>query len=127
MAKWVHSNVLDNGLNAIKTNCTHMLLIKAYNIGDSYATVMSNMVADVTMVSGDYTLSSSASNRVLTTASGKSVNATNGSGISPDLHFAFTDGSSTVYWVTDETSNQVVTAGNPVNFPQLTYTANQPT
>ena len=29
MAKWVHSNVLDNGLNAIKTNCTHMLLIKA--------------------------------------------------------------------------------------------------
>ena len=127
MAKWVRSGVLDNGLNDIKTNATHMLLIKAYTLADSYATVVGNIVADVTMVSGDYTLANSGSNRTLTTAAGKSATASAGSGASPDLHFAFTDGTANVIWVTDETSDQVVTSGNTVNFPQLVYTSNQPT
>lgn len=127
MAKWVRSGVLDNGLNDIKTNATHMLLIKAYTLADSYATVVSNIVADVAMVSGDYTLGSSGSNRTLTTASGKSATASANSGASPNLHFAFTDGTANVIWVTDETSDQVVTSGNTVNFPQLVYTSNQPT
>jgi len=127
MAKWVRSGVLDNGLNDIKTNATHMLLIKAYTLADSYATVVGNIVADVTMVSGDYTLANSGSNRTLTTASGKSATASASSGASPNLHFAFTDGTANVIWVTDETSDQVVTSGNTVNFPQLVYTSNQPT
>lgn len=127
MAKWVRSGVLDNGLNDIKTNATHMLLIKAYTLADSYATVVGNIVADVTMVSGDYTLANSGSNRTLTTASGKSAAASASSGAGPNLHFAFTDGTANVIWVTDETSDQVVTSGNTVNFPQLVYTSNQPT
>jgi len=127
MAKWVRSGVLDNGLNDIKTNATKMLLIKAYTLADSYATVVSNIVAEATMINGDFVLYSSGSNRVLTTAAGKSATASAGSGATPDLHFAFTDGSANVIWVTDETSDQVVTAGNTVNFPQLVYTSNQPT
>lgn len=127
MAKWVRSGVLDNGLNDIKTNATKMLLIKAYSAGDSYATVAGNIVAEVTMTGTDYTLGSSGLNRTLTTASGKSGTATANSGASPNLHFAFTDGSANVIWVTDETSDQVVTSGNTVNFPQLVYTSNQPT
>ncbi|OQB10829.1 MAG: hypothetical protein BWY21_00136 [Parcubacteria group bacterium ADurb.Bin216] len=127
MAKWVRSGVLDNGLNDIKTNATHMLLIKAYTLADSYATVVGNIVADVTMTSGDYTLASASSNRTLTTASGKSATASAGSGASPNLHIAFTDGSANVIWVTDETSDQVVTSGNTVNFPSIVYTSNQPT
>jgi len=127
MAKFVHSDVLDGGLNAIKNGATHMLLIKAYAAGDSYATVVGNALADVTMVSGDYTLSSSGNNRVLTTAAGKSATASANSGAAPNLHIAFTDGSAKVLWVTDETSDQVITSGNTVNFPQLTYTSNQPT
>lgn len=128
MAKWVRSGVLDNGLNDIKTVATAMVLLKAYTAGDSYATVAGNIIATVTMASGDYTLSGAAgSPRVLTTASGKSATASANSGASPDLHIGFTDGTANVIWVTDETSNQVVTSGNTVNFPQLTYTSNQPT
>lgn len=127
MAKWVASSVLDNGLNQIKNNATHMLLIKAYTAADSYATVVGNIVADVTMTGTDFTLSSSGANRLVTTAAGKSATASANSGATPDLHFAFTNGTDTVYWVTDETSDQVVTSGNTVNFPQLTYTSNQPT
>jgi hypothetical protein len=127
MAKWVTSGVLDNGLNHIKNNSTRMLLIKAYAASDSYATVISNQLAEATMVSGDFTLSSSGLNRVVTTASGKTATVTANSGASPNLHIAFTDGSANVIWVTDETTDQVITSGNVVNFPSLTYTSNQPT
>ena len=128
MAKWVRSGVLDNGLNDIKTNATAMVLLKAYAAGDSYATVAGNIIATVTMTSTDYTLSGSAgAPRVLTVASGKTATASANSGAAPDLHIGFTDGSANVIWVTDETSNQVVTSGNTINFPSnITYTANQP-
>jgi hypothetical protein len=127
MAKWVTSGVLDNGLNHIRNNSTRQLLIKAYAAGDSYATVVGNQLAEATMVSGDFTLSSSGLNRVVTTASGKTATVTANSGASPNLHIAFTDGSANVIWVTDETTDQVITSGNVVNFPSLTYTSNQPT
>lgn len=128
MAKYSHSDVLDGGLSAIKSNATKMLLIKAYSAADSYATVTGNKVAEVTMTSTDYTLSGSdGAARVLTTASGKSATASANSGATPNLHIAFTDGAAKVLWVTDETSDQVVTSGNTVNFPSITYTSNQPT
>lgn len=128
MAKWVRSGVLDNGLNDIKSNATAMVLLKAYTAGDSYATVASNIIATVTMATGDYTLSSSGSNRVLTVGSGKTAVASANSGATPNLHVGFTDGTANVIWVTDETSDQVVTSGNTVNFPSnITYTSNQPT
>lgn len=128
MAKWVRSGVLDNGLNDIKNTATAMVLLKAYTAGDSYGTVAGNIIATVAMVSGDYTLSGAAgAPRVLTTAAGKSATASANSGAAPNLHIGFTDGTANVIWVTDETSDQVVTSGNTVNFPQITYTANQPT
>lgn len=127
MAKFVSPDVLDSGLNYIKTNASKMLLIKAYTVSDSYATVIGNSVGEVAMVSGDYTLSSSGLNRVLTITSGKTATASAGSGATPNLHLAFTNGSSEVIWVTDETSDQVITSGNTINFPALTYTSNQPT
>lgn len=198
MAKWVDSDVLDLGINRVKTNAIVMHLLKTYAAADSYATVVANSIANVSMASGDYTLGSSGSDRTLTTAAGKSSTATgtstqydsgtataggastltdsakafttnvhanralyivSGTGagqarriasntgtvitvgtawttnpdatsvyrITDDLHIAFVDSTnSKVLWVTDETSNQVVTAGNTVNFPSLVYTANQP-
>jgi hypothetical protein len=127
MAKYAHADVLDNGLNQIKNNAIRMLLLKAYSAADSYATVTGNAICTVAMVSGDYTLSGAdAAPRVLTVAA-KTGTASAGSGATPNLHIAFTDNVSKVLWVTDETSDQVVTSGNTVNFPSLTYTSSQPT
>ena len=126
MAKWVSSAVQDNGLNHIKNNATKMLVISAYTLGDSYATVYANRLnAGVTMTSGDYTLSGTTT-RTITTAAGKTDTATATVGIT-DKHFAFTDGSANVFWVTDETSDRAVYTGDLLNFPQLAYTVNQPT
>jgi len=130
MPKWVHADVLDGGLNAIKSNANSMRLLKAYTAGDSYSTVNStNTIASVAMAAGDYTLADAvAGARKLTTASGKSATASASSGASPDLHLAFVDtANSKVLWVTDETTDQVVTSGNTVTFPAVVYTSSQPT
>jgi hypothetical protein len=126
MAKYAHADVLDGGLNAIKSNSLRMLLLKTYAAGDSYATVTGNALCIVAMASNDFTLSGAdGAARVLTTAA-KSGTATASSGAAPDLHIAFTDNAGRVLWVTDETSDQVVTSGNTINFPSLTYTSSQP-
>lgn len=126
MAKWVRAGVLDSGLNDIRNAATTMLLISNYVAGDSYAVVFGNRLnAGVAMIPADYTLASVGNNRTLTTASGKTANAT-ASAAAPDLHIAFTDGAANVIWVTDEISNQPITNGNPLTLPALVYTNQQP-
>lgn len=127
MAKWAHSDVLDNGINAIKTGALRMILVSTYAAGDSYATIQANKLAEATVANADFALGSSGSNRTLTIAAGKSATASATAAGTPDLHIAFTNNVDKVLWVTDETSNQPITSGNTVNFPQLVYTANQPT
>ena len=126
MAKYAHADVLDGGLNAIKNSAIRMLLLKAYAAGDSYATVTGNAICTVAMVTGDYTLSGADNAPRVLTVAAKSGTASASSGASPNLHIAFTDNVSKVLWVTDETSDQVVTSGNTINFPSLTYTSSQP-
>jgi anthranilate phosphoribosyltransferase len=126
MAKWAHADVLDNGPAYIKANCNKLAVISAYTSGDSYATVNAAILAEATMANADFTLASSGNNRTLTTASGKQDTAANAGGTAS--HLAFVDTvASKVLWVTDETSGQVIFIGNPVTFPSLVYTSNQPT
>ena len=128
MAKYAHPDVLDNGPNFIKANCNKVCVIPSYSVGASYATVAAAILAEATMTSTDFTLSSSGNDRVLTTASGKQDPSANATGGSATNHIAFLDTvNSKVLWVTEETSGQVINAGNPVTFPSLTYTAKQPT
>lgn len=128
MATYAHPQVLDNGLNYIKNNCDKVALISSYSVGESYATVAAKILAEAAMTPGDFTLATSGNDRTLTSAAGKSDTAANATGGSATNHIAFlnTTGSE-VLWVTQETSGQVVTTGNPVNFPSLVYTSKQPT
>src|SRR5690242_13930799 len=98
MAKYAHADVLDGGLNGIKTVATKMLLLKAYAAADSYATVTGNAICTVTMVSGDYTLSGADNAPRVLTVAAKSGTASANSGATPNLHIAFTDGSAKVLW-----------------------------
>lgn len=125
MAKYAHPDVLDQGPNFIKTNCNKVILLDAYTFGDSYVTVLTNLLAEATMVSGDFTLGTSGNNRTLTTAAGKQDASANAGGAAS--HIAFVDTvNSKVLWVTEETSGQTIVLGNPVTFPSLVYTAKQP-
>lgn len=128
MPYFAHQDVLDNGPAYIKANCNKIALISAYTFGDTYATVNGAILAEATMASADFTHGSAGNDRTLTSAAGKqdaSANATVAAGATK--HFAFLDTvNSKVLWVTQETSGQAITAGNPVNFPSLVYTAYQP-
>ena len=125
MAKWAHADVLDSGINYIKTHCNKVAVISAYTAGDSYATVNAAILAEATMASGGFTLGTSGSNRTLTTAAGKQDASANAGGAAS--HIAFVDTvNSKVLWVTEETSGQTIVLGNPVTFPSLVYTAKQP-
>ena len=126
MAKYAHPDVLDQGINYIKTNCNKMAVIDAYTFGNSYATVNGDILAEVSMTSTDFTLGTSGNNRTLTTAAGKSDASANATGTAS--HIAFVDTvNSKVLWVTEETSGQIITIGNAVNFHVLVYTSQQPT
>ncbi len=125
MATYAHPDVLDNGLNYIKTNCNKIAVVSTYTFGDSYATVNGNILADAAMSSTDFTLGDSGNSRTLTTAAGKSDSAANATGAAS--HIAFVDtATSKVLWVTEESSGQTINTGNQVNFPSLVYTSNQP-
>lgn len=127
MAAWANSLVLDGGLDYLKANADAILLIKNYTAGDVYNTVITNVLASATTASGEYTHAGAAgAARTLTSAS-KTVTASASSAGGDNLHIAFTNGTDTVLFVTNETSDQVVTAGNSVTIPAITYTSNQPT
>jgi len=127
MTIWAHADVLDNGPAYIKANCNKVALISSYAFGDSYATVNGRILAEATMTSTDFTFGTSGNDRTLTTVAGKQDASANANGGSATNHIAFLDTtSSKVLWVTEETSGQSVTVGNPVTFPSLVYTAKQP-
>jgi hypothetical protein len=131
MAKQLSSSVLDALLNAVKNGATKVLLIKNYSAGDSYATVTGNAVASATISATDFTgPSAGASSARTLTFNGKSATATAAAlaaGNGQDHHFAFTDGSSTVLWVTDETAELANNVGDTITIPSVVLTSNQPT
>lgn len=126
---WVHPDVLDNGISEIRDNCTAVLAVVAAAVGANYATVTggSNVLASLAREPGDFSLStpSTTSNRRITSAAGQDPEADAGGTAN---HFAFIDAStSRVLWVTEVANPQSIAQGNPVNFPSLSYTSNQPT
>lgn len=134
MAKWANSSVLDGGTDLIRTlagtaSRVKMHVLKAYAAGDSYATVVGNSCGSQDMVAGDYVQSGAAgAARTTTIAAKNGVPVTANSGATPNLHIAHVDSTgSVVLYVTDETSDQVLTSGNTMNIPAHTYAAGQPT
>lgn len=128
MARYIHPDVLDNGLSTIGANCNSMVAVIAYTLGDNYATISgaANIVGQVSMAGGDFTLSTPAttSNRRVTSATKQDASANNAG---DPTHVAWLDTTgSRVLMVTDETKVETIGAGNPVNFPEVTYTIRQP-
>ena len=127
MPKYFHPDVQDNGLNEAKNNANQLHLIKNYAQGDSYATVLANSLANAATVSGDYPLTNQGTLGRQITSPLKSPASTASSIASDDLHIALLDTvGSRVLMVTDETSDQVITSPNVVNFPAINFKMNQP-
>lgn len=131
MSRYAHVNLLDQGPKYLKDNCDKVILISAYS--SAYATVNgANKVAEATLVTGDFAIAGAdGAARVLTaTLTGKSMgNALQAVADGTGMHLAFVKtGTSEVIYVTEESSDQAITSGNPVQLnSNPTYTSNQPT
>lgn len=129
MPKYLHPDVLDNGLQEILDQTAgnvDMLLIDSYTQGQSYATVDSNKLATINLAGGDFTLENDGTyGRRLRVA--EKTGSASSSAASPDLHIAIVDvTNTTVLAVTDETSDQAITSGNPITVPTFNIVMNQP-
>lgn len=133
MTTFVNPNRLSDPLDAIRTNCNRVWLLSTYTAGDSYATCSGNKVAEITISSANFTVGSSGNNRTLTftrpAGPDDTANATANVPDGTNLHLAFVDtANSVVELVTEETSDQAVVSGNPIQFPTgIVYTMPQPT
>lgn len=131
MAKFAGATVLDNGPQIIITragtaNRVRMHVLNTYTLGQNYATVLAASLGAVATVAGDYGLAANGNNRRLTVAA-KTVNISV-TAAAGDRHIALLDEvSNEVLLVTDETTDQAVTSGNPFNVPAFTYDVQQPT
>lgn len=126
MAKFASTNLQKFGPQYMVDNGTKMLLLKAYTLGDNYATVTGNAISSATVAGTDYAFTAADGIVTLHLPTGKSATASESSGAAPNLHFAITDDTSEVIYVTDETTDQVITSGNLIVYPALTYEIDQP-
>lgn len=115
MAKKVDDSVLDAALNEIKTNCNLMTVCAGEPANYTAANVGGgNFLADVAMVSGDFTLTNGDTN-------GRKVSVASKSGVNVDNtgtadHVALLDtGTSTLLYVTTATSLGL-TSGSTLTF-----------
>ena len=131
MSRYAHADFLDGGLAYLKANCNKVILTNAYTA--VYATANTTAkVAEATLVTGDFAIAGAdGAARVLTaTLTAKSAgNALIGVADGTNMHLAFVDTvNSKVLYVTEESSNQAITLGNPITLnSNPTYTSGQPT
>lgn len=76
MAKFASNNFLDGGLSYLKNTSVRVALVSSYVAGDSFATMAANKVAEATVTTTDFTLSTNGSGRRVTTTGAKTASAT---------------------------------------------------
>jgi hypothetical protein len=127
MAKFIHQDVMDRGLTEIVNNANQMSLITGYAVGDAYAVAIAKSVCNVAMGPADMVTGPFGTNERKIDVAAKTGTASSSSPVTPDLHIALVDtAGSRILAVADETSDQPVTNGNPINFPSWEIRARQP-
>jgi hypothetical protein len=126
MPFYKHPDVADAELSYIRNSCNRMVLVSAYTFGDSYATVIANVLAESPMLPGDFTLGASGNNRTLTVAP-KSDASANASGGGVSSHTVLLDTlTGRVLLATEESEAQSIVAGSAVSIGGFVITNAQP-
>lgn len=134
-AKWLGHAVMDDGLDSGLAQVTtlRIMVISAYALADSYATVASNDLGfNDSSGAAEVTLSTVSNNRRATirgqnTTNGNAITAT-GTDAAPDLHIALLDTTNTeVLAIIEVDPDQAITTGNDINVPDMTIDIEQPT
>lgn len=120
MAKFVHDDIMDTGLNVVKTNATTLILCSAQPA--TRAEAISYGLASTSVTSTDFTLGDGTTGRKLTCASKERVAVT----AEGDGNFLAVIDGTRLLWVTTS-DGQHVKVGNKVDFPEWSDTIADPT
>jgi hypothetical protein len=133
MATWYDTSALDTLLERIAGTGLHsgvgaitVRLLDTYTQGDNFAEVNTQTIAQATISTGDFTGPVASGLHRRLTFSGKTSPSADSNSSAQNLHIALCSGT-VVLAVTDETSDQPITAGNPVTFPSFYMQSSQPT
>ena len=124
MAKYIHPDVHDKGLQEIVDNCDKQVALTAFT--STYATANgANKLAEVAVAPGDFTLANGdVSGRKVTVAQ-KTGGTITAEGNPTNIAWLDTV-NSRVLMVTEETTTQTLYVGNPVTFPSVSYESRDP-
>lgn len=134
ITEWLHPDMLDGGLNAVKTACTSIAMVDyAYAVGDSYAAVRGtadvNIIAEKTGLSStDFTIAASGTyNRKVTVGDKSTTVAKTSSGTANQLRFAWFDTvNSKVLAIVRVSTAQTAYIGNPFTIKSHSLISTQP-
>lgn len=118
--KYIHPDVLDNGLTHLRANASRALLLPDYTAGMTYAQVVASALMTLSIQSTDFVISDQGTGRkiVFGGATGTALKSIDAG--SP-LHVVLTDGVSRILLVDNESSRVAVVAGESYTLPVITY------
>lgn len=118
--KYVHPDVLDNGIQYVRNNATRILLLPTFSGGVTYAQALADALVSIAATAADFTISvEGAGRKVVYGGSGQSA-ALKSAPSASDLHIAYTDGISRILWVDEETSRIPILSGQMYRLPSQT-------
>jgi hypothetical protein len=126
MAFYINPSAIDAELAYVKDACTEIVIVVNYLTTHTRANVLNgtNVLASITnFLPTDFQITASGLNRQLTSPAAKSDTTANNTGSATHIVFL----SNTDVLLAVPLTPQVITAGNTVNFPVVTYTSYQPT
>lgn len=131
--KYFHDKLFDNGLAYVQTNGNKMVICKGppatFAEANTLASAGGKGVSGtgVAMASGDFAIGARAGGGREITVTAKSGTVSDATVGTDDLHIAILNtATSELLLVTDEVTNQALTAGNPVNIPSFKFGFSSP-
>lgn len=123
--KYIHPDVLDNGLLHLRANAVRALLLSSYTAGMTYAQAVLAALASGTISSVDFAISDDGAGRKLVFSGANVVAMKSRIGGDP-MHVALTDGTGRLLLVDSETSGTSIVVGKTYSIPAITYAVQQP-
>lgn len=123
--KYIHPDVIDNGLSHLRGNATRALLLPAYTSGMTYAQALASALVAATITPASFTLSNEGTGRKIVFA-GVTAAASKSAISGKPLHVALTDGVARLLLVDSESSHAAIEAGKSYAIPPISYAVAQP-
>lgn len=125
MTTYIHSDILDNGLNEIKNKCTRLLLLNSYPADADYYSVLSRAIAFIDVTPDDFVIYGSRS-RCIESYSKYCVVTEDVSDVS-QLHIAGINKYKALFIMETTLSNKNhLKQGDGILFPSINYLVHQP-